>query len=145
MAGFAEQRIGGTLRLDAHDGERRAFVDGPDRVDQPAADADVDRLDDKLLDRAGISLREHEIDLDAHGREHSLVDPDIDRPQVRRRRADPAGNDGLDRTRRAGVHERAAKQHRLRRAREDSHRLSPVYFLFADFFSAGAWSFNCAR
>ena len=100
----ADERVEAVRALplgDPDDGERRALLDRPDRIDQAGIGGDVDGAGRDLLDHPGVGLRKDRVGLDAGGREEALFDRDIARPAVGGGRADRTqGDDGLRRGRR---------------------------------------------
>ena len=69
--GLGEQRIGRRLNDDAHQRNRRAFVDGADRIDHAGTGRNVVRAGGKLLDHRRVRLREDKVDLDRSRRRNS--------------------------------------------------------------------------
>ena len=98
--------------------DRRAFVDGADRIDHAGGGRHRIGAGGELLDHRSVRLREDEVDLDIGGVEIAVLDGDMERPEIGRGGVDRADRDevggaGVQRRQRDGRGEDETLQHRF--------------------------------
>ena len=81
--GLGHKGIRRRLRLEPHDRDAGALVDGADRIDQPGRHRDVERACGELLHQICARLHVNNVDLEILRREEPLVEADEHRPDVR--------------------------------------------------------------
>ena len=91
QAGLADQHIGRGVADHADQRQRRALVDGADRVGDADAERHVERAAGELLGDRRAALREVQFEIQALGGEETLVHGNVDGPQ-RRLAAERAGD-----------------------------------------------------
>ena len=113
--------------------DRRAFVDGIDRIDDTGRQARIERAHGKLLQQRRARWGEDHVELDVRGGVIALLEAGIDRPMRGRGRPDEPDRHRL-RPRKGRENERHAHEQRTSRAPEplaNLHVVPPIYRLAA--------------